>query len=676
LGDSSIRIARAISSACAIYAIVGAGITLAGWLLELPRLTDWRNDDIAMFPNPAICAMLLGVGLLLVKGLHFADWKYNVARAFAGIVALVAVLTMFEHATGTNLGIDTLIADKPWGQGASVSPMRMGLPASTSLLVLGAGLILSTFGADLRRIASGLAILVVAITSLSLIGYWFGSNELFGIALYTAIAWQTSTIIAALAIGLIASVPERGLAAALRRDDAGGAVLRRLIVPVIGVPLLLGWMVVVAEGAKLYDLQFGTAIRTVMEIVLLVSLLWWTVEGISRHAAAARKAERALRESEQRYREIAAAAKDADRRKDEFLATLAHELRNPLAPIGNAISLLRIGGMNGDVAQQAHDTIERQFSQMVRLVDDLLDVGRITRDKLELRKEPVELGPIIQQAAEATRPAAEAAGHELQLSLPGERVWVDADAVRLGQVFVNLLNNACKFSERAGTIAFSAEPVDSQVTVTVKDTGIGIAPEKIETIFDMFEQADKSLERARGGLGIGLTLVRRLVELHGGNVTARSDGPGRGSEFVVRLPVLDRAEQSAAASPQPNGAVVSRRRILVTDDNQDAATTLVMLLELKGHEVEAAHDGRSALERAESWRPDVMLLDLGMPGMNGYDVCKSIRKTIWGAEIQIVALTGWGQEQDRLNTSEAGFDGHLVKPVDLNALDAVLLPRG
>ena len=670
--DSSGRVTQAVSIAAGLYAVVAGTITLAGWALDIQPLTDWRNDGISMFANTAACAVMGGIALLCLVRDWRAIRRFAAVRLLATVIAIVGALTIFELVTGVDLGIDRLLFDRPWGQRASMAPMRMGPPASMSLVLLGTSLILSTYGVAARRIASGMATFVVAIASLSLIGYWFGANELFGIARLTGIAWQTSTMLLALGIGVMASMPDRGILLALSRDDPGGTVLRRLIVPIIGIPLLLGWLRVLGQQYNLYDMAFGTAVRTLAEIVLLIMLLWWTATGISIHAQATRQAELALRESEQRYRVIAAAAKDADRRKDEFLATLAHELRNPLAPIGNALALVQRAGDDRDIQQQAHETIQRQFGQMVRLVDDLLDVGRITRDKLELRTQRVELASVIHQAVETCRSLAEGMGHELRVTLPSEPIWVHADPVRLAQVFINLLNNACKFTENGGVISITVERQGGEVTVSVKDTGIGIAPEKIESIFEMFEQVDQSLERTRGGLGIGLTIVKRLVELHGGQISVRSEGPGRGSEFIVRLPVLVESAGAAPVASKANVVAATPRRILVTDDNRDAAKSLALLLRYSGHEVETAYDGRQAIAKAEVWRPDVMLLDLGMPEMNGYDVCRSIRQTPWGKGIRIVALTGWGQEQDRRNTLEAGFDAHLVKPVDASALGDVL----
>jgi signal transduction histidine kinase/ActR/RegA family two-component response regulator len=657
--DYSRRISFAVSMAAGMYAIVAGSLALAGWTLDIPRLTDWWNDHISIFANPAAGGVLCGMALLLLLASpRDLTGTCAAARLLAGVTALIGLLTLFEHITDINLGIDTLLANRPWGQRAAMAPMRMGPPASISFSLLGTGLLLATYGRMSRRIASGLAMVVVGIASLSIVGYWFGASELFGIARLTGIAWQTSTMLIALGIGLMAALPEHGIVAALRRDDAGGTVLRRLIVPIIGVPLLLGWLRVVGQNLNLYDVAFGTALRSMAEIALLIWLLWWTANGISLHAKAARQAEQALRE--------------ADRRKDEFLAILAHELRNPLAPIGNALALIKHAGQSPEVQHQAHETMERQFGQMVRLVDDLLDISRITRDKLELRTQRVELESVIYQAVETCRSLADGMAQSLRINLSADPIWVSADPVRLAQVFINLLNNACKFSENGATVSLSVRRNGNVVTVTVSDTGIGISPDKIESIFQMFEQVDKSMERGQGGLGIGLTLVKRLVELHGGRIEVSSDGPGRGSNFVVSLPVLPDDGRPAEVVPKLNNTTTKPLRVLVTDDNQDAARSLSMLLKHSGHEVETAFDGVKAIEKAETWRPDVILLDLGMPEMNGYDVCRSIRQMPWGKGIRIVALTGWGQEQDRRNTHAAGFDAHLVKPVDLAILRDVL----
>jgi PAS domain S-box-containing protein len=364
----------------------------------------------------------------------------------------------------------------------------------------------------------------------------------------------------------------------------------------------------------------------------------------------------------------------ADRRKDEFLATLAHELRNPLAPIRNSVELLRMGARDDEVKARALAIIDRQLSQMVLLVDDLLDVSRITLRKVQLRRERVALASVVASALESAHSQVESGGHEVSIALPSEPVYVDGDATRLAQVFANLLTNAAKYSERAGHIWLSAWRTSDEVVVSVRDTGIGIAPEDLPHVFTMFFQVAPALERSQGGLGIGLSLVRGLVEMHGGRVEARSGGTGKGSEFVVRLPIVDGPGQlTVAAEHGPDeSAGASPTRILVVDDNRDSVETMAMLLSLKGHQVRTAHDGVEAVQEAAVFRPHLVLLDIGMPRMNGYETAREIRQYDWGRAVRLVAMTGWGQDEDKQRAREAGFDHHLTKPVDLAELEELL----
>ncbi len=363
--------------------------------------------------------------------------------------------------------------------------------------------------------------------------------------------------------------------------------------------------------------------------------------------------------------------KEAHRQKDAFLATLAHELRNSLAPISNAVQVLRLGGPVESELQWGRDVIERHVGHLTRLVDDLMDVSRITLNKLELRKERLELAEVVKGAVESCRPLIEERGHELTVTFPPEPVYINGDSVRLAQAFMNLLNNSAKYMEQPGRIWLIAEREDGDVVVRVKDTGVGIPPEKLPHLFEMFYQADRSFERSQGGLGIGLALVRRLVELHGGRVDAYSTGVGKGSEFTVRLPAL-LEEKYHPRSPTPaddsSKEPIITRRILVTDDNRISADSLAKLLQLLGHEVRTAYDGLAGIEIAEQFRPDVVLLDIGMPSLNGYDACRRIRAEKWGQEIVLIAVTGWGQEETQHGTETAGFDAYVVKPVDVNAL--------
>ncbi|HEX4072444.1 MAG TPA: ATP-binding protein [Planctomycetaceae bacterium] len=375
-----------------------------------------------------------------------------------------------------------------------------------------------------------------------------------------------------------------------------------------------------------------------------------------------------------RQQEAEKALADANRRKDEFLATLAHELRNPLAPIRNAVELMRLDGPRGDGSDETLQVVDRQTRQLTRLVDDLLDVSRITRDELPLHKERVELSAVIASAIETSGPLIEAAGHTLTVSLPRVPVLLQADPFRLAQLFANLLNNSAKYTNRGGRIAIEVQTDEREVAVTVRDNGIGISGESLAFLFDMFWQANRTLNRAQGGLGIGLTLVRRLAEMHGGTVQAQSEGLGKGSQFVVRLPLAGAALGDAVACA-PGPRTVSSRRMLVVDDNLDSIATLKGLLQHKGNDVRVAHDGVEAVAIAEEFRPDVILMDVGMPNMNGYEATRQIRQKPWGKEMFIVALSGWGQVGDVRQSVEAGCSAHLVKPADFAALEQLLASR-
>jgi PAS domain S-box-containing protein len=385
------------------------------------------------------------------------------------------------------------------------------------------------------------------------------------------------------------------------------------------------------------------------------------------------------RVAEARLRDSEEALRRADQRKDEFLATLSHELRNPLAPIRTAAELLTLPNLTDDQLAWSRQVIHRQVKHMARLLDDLLDVVRITRGKLRLRLQPVDLGTIVDTAVEAARPLLTAKGHGLTIELPRQLPTFDADPVRLAQVLSNLLTNAAKYTDSPGRISLTARVEDGALHVAVKDNGIGVAPGVLPRIFEMSSQAQDPLGRAEGGLGIGLALVKGLVTLHGGSIEALSEGTGHGSEFVVTIPCrASSTMQPPLISPNPapeRKTTVVGRKILVADDNQDAAHTLAMLLRLAGHEVRTAHGGEAALTLASTFAPEIALLDIGMPDLNGYEVAKRLRRTDCGADLRLIALTGWGQDEDKRRARDAGFDHHLTKPVDPQQLDALLAPR-
>jgi len=401
------------------------------------------------------------------------------------------------------------------------------------------------------------------------------------------------------------------------------------------------------------------------EVGYLVDAFNSMLAEVGRRSEALEETNRSLSREMEERRGAEDALRAADRRKDEFLATLAHELRNPLAPLRNALAILKLAGNDPDKAQQAREMMERQLSQMVRLVDDLLDVSRITTGKLSLRKELVELGGIVRSAVDTARPFIDARHHVLEVTLPPRPVMLAADPTRLAQVFSNLLNNAAKFTPLHGRIGLAVERDGGDVVVKVTDNGIGIDVDQLPTVFEMFAQVDQSLERTQAGLGVGLTLARRLTELHGGSLAASSGGPGKGSTFTVRLPLAD---ATAAAEHRPaqdasNGATAGHR-VLVVDDNQDFANSLALILRTMDNDVRVAHDGVTALELARQFHPDIGFLDIGLPRLNGYDLARRLRDGDGTAAMTLVAITGWGQEKDRRKAFECGFDHHLVKPVE------------
>jgi PAS domain S-box-containing protein len=400
--------------------------------------------------------------------------------------------------------------------------------------------------------------------------------------------------------------------------------------------------------------------REISLINVVAERTWLAVEKL--------RLDNALRESD-------AALRDADRRKDEFLATLAHELRNPLSLVRNVITLERTPGAPKSDPRWGHDIIDRQVNYLTRLTDDLFDVSRITREKLVLQREPLNLAEVIGAAVESNRPLIDQRNHELTVTMSQNSVYVEADRVRLAQVFMNLLNNAAKYTQSPGHIWLNVEQAGDTVVVRVKDTGIGIAAENLPHVFDLFYQVDRSFTRSEGGLGLGLTLVHRLVEMHRGKVEVRSDGVNRGSEFIVHLPVLPyEALQEPLEEESGNGYIIGNRcrRILVADDFPQSAEILARLLRQDGNEVQVAQDGIEAVETAAQFRPDVAVLDLAMPKLNGYDAARRIREQPWGKSMLLIALSGWGHQLDRERTKEAGFDAHLTKPAKYETLMELL----
>jgi PAS domain S-box-containing protein len=639
--------------AAGAYALVGGALSFIGWAAGIYRLTDWGGSGINTKTNTSIAAIAASLALLLaVSGLPLR-WLVRVLGVF---VAVIGGLTLFQHLSGFDLGIDTLLFSEPAGAVATAAPNRMGPPASSSFLAMGIALWLLTSGRRARAIGVGLGLVVLAVGVFSLTAHWYGAERIYAIPML-GIATQTASMLTALAIGLIAAVPEHQPTRTLAANTTTGSLARRLIPLVVAVPLGVGWLRVQGSEAGLYDSAVGSASRSVAEVVLICGLLWWTLRALRHQDERRLVAESDLRDREQqlshtlesitdgfvafdrewrftyvnsagerllgvprgdmlgkvvwdllpelretplysdfhramaervmietdaadvrgRYfvnrvypsrdggvsvyfqditlrKQAEDALKQADKRKDEFLATLAHELRNPLAPIRSSAKILLSKGLLDSQRQWAAEVISRQVNHMARLLDDLLDVSRISLNRLDLRKEWIDLTGVIQSALETSRPLIDAAGHEIAVEPPPQPVYVDGDPVRLAQVFSNLLNNAAKYTERGGRIRVTVETRDGEVAVRIRDNGMGMSAETLQRLFGLFAQAEPARHRAQGGLGIGLWLSKAVVELHAGRIEAHSAGAGEGSEFVVWLPrvidiggALPRAEEGRKA---------------------------------------------------------------------------------------------------------------------------------
>lgn len=761
---------RMLAALCGGYAVLSGCISFMGWAFSTPQLTDWLGSGIAIKANTALAAVVCGVAILLLIALPQANAAVKGLGAFA--VALGA-LTLFEHITGINLGIDTLLFDEAPGAAATAAPGRMGPPAAFSFVAIGLALMLMTSKGRARSVAVGLGLLVAALGLLSITGYLFKAEAIYTIPRLTGIALQTASMLVALGIAMIAIDGERQPIKTLFEDSNAGAVARRLLPLAFVVPLTLGWLRLLGQRAQLYDAAFGTALRSVAEVAILSAIIWWGLSVLRTRDLRQAADDRRIRDSERRLLETLESITDAfitldahwrfifvnraaeamlrrsanelvgeviwdafpqwtgsplrpallqaarehvmleveaadpqrgdhdfihriypnpdgglsvffqdvtlrkrnetalleaDRRKDEFLATLAHELRNPLGPIRNAAQVLQRDNVEPGTQRWAAQIIGRQVRHMARLLDDLLDLSRISRNRLELRFEQTELEPIIRNAIEASRPVIDQSGHALSLTLPDEPVHVIADAIRLTQVFCNLLNNSAKYTSPGGRIEVIVRCAASEVLVEVRDNGMGIDGAMLPHVFDMFSQASAALPHSQGGLGIGLALAKGVLELHRGRIEARSDGLGQGSTFTVTIPRTRLVGDGISMAPATATLETTPRRILVVDDLTDSADSMGKLLTALGHEVCVTYDGESALRLAEAHRPDIFLLDLGMPVMDGYELCKRLRALPWARDRLIVAISGWGQSVDRQRTQEAGFDHHLIKPVDIQTL--------
>jgi signal transduction histidine kinase/CheY-like chemotaxis protein len=682
-------VSAALTTFVGIATAIGASIVLAGWTAgstSAARLvTGWR----VMVPSSAFGFLCAGLALAVASSVgverRSGAW---VVRVLALATVALPLLTLTEYALDTRWFIEQWLLRSV--QSSPMDPYAGRMSAMTSICFVLLGLALfalawpGAWGAGAVRFAAGTAL---AMSWLALLTVSFDSDRLSDTPRFPGMAAPTIVLFAVTSAGILSCSSQA--IARLRAANADIGLAPRLLIGAFVLPMVLGWMQ--AWLATRLDGGLVIAIVTTTFAAVVTVVLWRSAARMQRlrgqrealradlearvtdRTKALADANDELQRSQERLRE-------ADRRKDEFLATLAHELRNPLAPIRTSVELLKADGVTPDVKDQAHHVITRQMQHMVRLIDDLLDVSRIAADKLTLKREAVDMRNVIAQAVETARSAIDRAHHELTIDVPDTQVVVQGDDTRLTQVVANLLLNACKYTPPRGRITLTAARRDGWVDVRVRDTGIGIPASFLPRLFEKFSQVTPALD-AEGGLGLGLALVRAIVQLHGGSVDVHSDGPGQGSEFTLRLPLagargaavtevpvrgLETAPSSAGARPQ------AARRVLIADDNDDNANALAELLRHRGHVVETAGDGEAAYAAAEQHRPDVVMLDIGMPKLNGYEVCRRIREQPWGRQMRIVAQTGWGQSEDRRRSTEAGFDSHLVKPIDPGQLDRLL----
>lgn len=659
-------------------AVVGALVAAAGAAV----LGTWAGGETAfaalvrgwrvMVPSTAFGFVCVGLG---IAAFALDGPRSRRAPPMLGLLAVVLpVATLVEYATAQRLGVENWLGIQ-FPAGSPVAG-RMSPVAALSMALVGVSLAALAWPGRLAqnavRLAAGTAL---AVSWLAVLAISFDAARLTDAPNFPGLAVLTVALLAVSSAAILASSAHA--MARLRGARLTSAIAPGTLVAAFMVPLVLGQ----ARGilrARL-DPNLAAALVVIAFAMVLAAVVWRT---LARLQAFQEQRERLLGELERRVEERTQALalanqqlhasesrlREADRRKDEFLATLAHELRNPLAPIRTGLEILKADAVPPGTAARAHAVIGRQLHHLVRLIDDLLDVSRITANKLELRLERLAVADVLQQSVEIARGEIDRGRHALIVVVPPTPIHVLGDPTRLTQIVANLLHNASRCTPPGGRITVAAARAGDVVSIRVRDTGIGIAAEHLPRLFEKFSQVRPGFERGGGGLGLGLALVRGLVSLHGGTVEAHSDGPDRGSEFVVCLPVVDGAAADRPVAAAAAADVPVARRVLVVDDNVDNADTLALYLRQRGHLVETAYDGDAALRAAERFRPDVLLLDIGLPKVNGHAVCESIRAQPWGVTMRIVAQTGWGQDADRQRSRQAGFDDHLVKPVDPSAL--------
>jgi signal transduction histidine kinase len=671
-----------IPFAAAVVAIAAGAVGLAGWIFDVDTLKSIVGT-ITMKANTAVALVACGVSLALtVRG---GRRLTLVARTLAGGVALIGALTLTEHVFGWNIGIDQLLFTEAAGAAATASPGRMGPNAALSFVLAGLALLSLQRGAAAHvRGAQLLACALTALATVPIAGYAYGAGPLYDVARYTGIAFPTAVALLALGVGILMVRIDAGLMAVFSASGPGGVLARRLLLPAIVIPTLFGYLRVQGQNAGLYDTGLGTALFAMSLAAVFVALVWRTAAELTAVDADRRHAEEQRTQLLEREQAARAEVEHANRLKDHFLATLSHELRTPLNAILGYARMLRTGVIPPDKRSKAIEIIERNATAQNQLVDDLLDMSRMTTGRIRLDCQPVPVAAALQEAIESVKPMAEAKGVRLETDIDVFAGMVNGDDGRLRQVFWNLLTNAIKFTPAGGTVNISLQIDADDVRITVRDTGIGIAPDFLPHIFEAFRQADTGFSRRHGGLGLGLAICKQLVELHAGSIAARSDGVDRGASFIVRLPRpvgasnLETTRSTAAhvrmlQPALPTIGALTGLDVLVVDDEDDSLELARQLLESAGANARVARTAHEALRQFDRRAPDLLVADIGMPDMDGCELLQQIRqRTVTGRHIPAVAVTAYARSDDRLRTLSAGFERHIPKPIDPETFIATL----
>jgi signal transduction histidine kinase/CheY-like chemotaxis protein len=645
-------------------------ISLLGWLLADDRLKG-LGGQVTMKANTAVGLCLLATSTLVVLLYPSSKPLLRVARAASTLVVALGAVTLSQHLFGWDVGLDQLLFREAAGAAATASPGRMGPPACFAFILLGtASLMIDRRTARSHSPAQWLALSALPLPVLAILGYVTGATQLYGIAEYTGIALHSAIAFVSLALALLLARPELQPAALLVADDAGGEVARSMLPVAIFLPLLLTRLRLAAESAGLFDASFGRAITLLALLGSFTFIIWRTAQRLSSEATKRQRLEGQRAELLESERAARHEAERAAKLKDEFLATLSHELRTPLNAILGWVTILRRAPTRPAELERPLEVIERSACVQAQLIDDLLDIASIVSGKLRLHRDLVDLASVADAALQAVLPAAEAKHITVEVDLAPELPAIAGDASRLQQVLWNLLSNAVKFTPNAGKVELSVRRLDDRVELRVSDTGSGIPAEFLPHIFDRFRQADSSITRPHGGLGLGLSIVRQLVELHGGTVSVSSQGPKRGSTFLVSLPVSAEDEGLVAqpSAPPLSDSALSGLKIMVVDDELDSRELMGRVLTECGASVRLVASADEALAELEREPADVLVSDIGMPGKDGYELMRAVRTRTSAMVMPAVAVTAFARADDRSRALAAGFQMHISKPVNASGL--------